>query len=124
MPRRTAPEAQLNAEKSRIGDNHDIHSGESQKLLRSLSSRIMNILDQRDVVNADLRTVFNEAKDAGFETKILRKAIAKRRKIEKDEAAFRSEEEQIALYFASIWQPDLPFEPESPTVRLAAANLD
>lgn len=123
MPRRTAPEAQLNEERGK-GDNHNIYSPESQKLLRSLSDRIMVLLDQRDTVNGDIRVVFNEAKDAGFETKILRRAIAKKRKIDKDEAAFRSEEEQIELYFSTLWQPDLPFEPESPVVRLRAADLD
>lgn len=126
MPRRTAPEEVLRENKDRgaVGDNHNVASPESQKQLRALSERIMNLLDQRDAVNGDLREVFNEAKDSGFETKILRKAIAKKRKIDKDKAAYESEEEQIAAYFAALYQPELPFEPESPVVRLAAAGLN
>lgn len=124
MARKTASEAQLKEERGRIGDNHNINSPESQKQLRALSERIMNLLDQRDAVNADLREVFNEAKDSGFHSPTLRKAIAKKRKIDKDKAAYESEEEQIAAYFAALYQPDLPFEREPITVRLAAAGLD
>ena len=124
MPRKTAPEAQLNEERARVGDNHDIQSPESRKLLRSLSERIMNLLDQRDAVNDDIKVVFKEVSDAGFHGPTLRKAIAKRRKLDKDAGAYNAEQEQIELYFATVWQPDLPFEPETPIVRLAAAGLE
>lgn len=123
MARKTAPEAQLKEERGK-GDNHDVQSPESRKLLRSLSERIMNLLDQRDATNADIKEVFKEVADAGFHGPTLRKAIARKRKIDKDEAAYRNEEEQIELYFASVWQPELPFEPESPKVRLVSADLD
>lgn len=124
MARKTAPEAQLNEERARVGDNHDIQSPESRKLLRSLSDRIMNLLDQRDAVNADIKVVFKEVSDAGFHGPTLRKAISKKRKIDKDAAAYNAEQEQIELYFATVWQPELPFEPESPKVRLVSADLD
>ena len=124
MARKNAAEAQLNDERAKIGDNHNIHSPESRKQLKALTERIMRLWDQRDEINADMKEVFKEVGEAGFHGPTLRKAIARKRKIDKDEAAYRSEEENIAAYFAALWQPDLPFEPITAEVRLARAGLD
>jgi uncharacterized protein (UPF0335 family) len=74
-------------------------SGQAAGQLKSLAERAMNLLENRDAVNADLKEVFNEAKEAGFETKILRKAVAEERK---DQLALKSEQDQIAMYRMAI----------------------
>lgn len=71
--------------------------------LRTLADRIVNLLNDRDVVNEDIEAVFGEAKDGGFDTKVMRKAI---RRIRADAAALKAEDEMIDLYVHAI-QPDL-----------------
>lgn len=73
------------------------------KQLGGLSKRIIELLEQRDSVNQDIAEVFNEAKEAGFETKILRKAI---KRIRADQENLKAEEELTDAYVHAI-QPDL-----------------
>lgn len=70
--------------------------------VKAFAERISNLMNQKDEITADMTSVFNEAKDAGFDSKILRKAI---KVIRTDPAARRSEEEQIETYVQAI-QPD------------------
>ena len=74
----------------------------------------MTLMDERDEVNTDISEVFKEAGDSGFVTKDLRKVIAKKRAMLKDAAAYRASEEMQTLYWATLYQPDLPFEPLNP----------
>lgn len=134
--RKTAPQQVLDDQpQATAGDNVFGPAGQDQ--LRALTSRIMNLLDDRDAVNEDIREVFNEAKDSGFDTKVLRKAIAKKRAIEKDPAGYKSNEEMLDLYFATVHQVDLPMfesavprgdrndagEPTSKSQRTSSASL-
>lgn len=43
--------------------------------LASYVQRASNLMDERDVINEDLRAVIGEAKEAGYESKILREVI-------------------------------------------------
>lgn len=43
--------------------------------LRSYVRRCAHVMDERDNNNADLREVYKEAKDAGFDTTILREIV-------------------------------------------------
>lgn len=74
-----------------------------KKQLGGLSKRIVALLEERDNVNASIAEVFNEAKEAGFETKILRKAI---KRIRADQDNLKAEEELTDAYVHAI-QPDL-----------------
>jgi uncharacterized protein (UPF0335 family) len=47
--------------------------------LRSYAQRIENLHDDRDAVNGDIREVYAEAKEAGFDTTILREIVRERR---------------------------------------------
>lgn len=59
--------------------------------LKSIVDRIERLNDERDVLGADIREVYAEAKGNGFAPKIIRKIIALRKK----SAADRQEEEAL-----------------------------
>jgi uncharacterized protein (UPF0335 family) len=52
----------------------------AQKELRAIAERIGNLLHDKEQIAVDLKEVYQEAKDAGFSTAELRKAIALIRK--------------------------------------------
>lgn len=74
-----------------------------KKEIRSYAERMINLLKERDEINESLKEVANEAKEAGFDTKILRKAVSI---VRKDVTALRAEQEMIDSYVEAI-QPDL-----------------
>lgn len=76
---------------------------ESKKQLQAFKDRIINLLDERDRINTDVSEVFNEVKDAGLDSKVLRRAVAIARK---DPEKFRAEQEVLDSYLEAI-QPDL-----------------
>ena len=89
-------------------NDNDLASGgmlgaDAKKQLQAISARVIELLTQRDELNEDLKEVMQEAKDAGFDTKILRKAI---KRIRSDVAALKAEEDMIDSYVHAI-QPDL-----------------
>jgi len=118
MAKKSAAAQQRDAEREReagVGDNSGVLGIAGQEQLRSLEHRIMSLLEERDELNEDIAEVFKEAKDSGFDTKILRKAIARKRAMNKDAAGFAAAEELLTLYFATLYQPDLPgFVPLNP----------
>lgn len=82
-----------------VGDNSGMLSADARTQLQALSKRIVQLLEERDIVNEDIKEVFNEAKDCGFDTKILRKAIARQRA---DAAKLKAEEDMIDMYLLAI----------------------
>lgn len=86
-------------ERPGIGDNSGVLSGDSQRQIRGLAGRIIALLDERDEVNTDIKTVFDEAREAGFDTKIMRKAIKEARA---DKAALQAERDMIDMYLHAI----------------------
>lgn len=74
-------------------------SGQAAGQLKALAERAMNLLNDRDAVNADLKVVFDEAREAGFAAPILRKAVREERA---DQEKLRSERDQIDMYRAAI----------------------
>ena len=88
-------EPKLGSEGS-LGDN-------AKKELQNIAGRVISLLEERERVNEDISEVFNEAKDSGFDTKILRKAI---KLIRTDRATRQAEEDMIETYVHAI-QPDL-----------------
>lgn len=82
--------------------------GATQKAqLKSLSERIVNLLTERAELNASIKEVFDEAAEAGFDRKILRKAV---KRVMTDKEARQAEEEMIDSYVEAI-QPDLFAQP-------------
>lgn len=74
--------------------------------LRSLVERIERLEEDKAAIAADIKEVYAEAKANGFDTKILRKLIAARKK----EAAEREEEQSMLdLYMSALGMiADLP----------------
>lgn len=65
--------------------------------LRSIVERIERLEEDKKAISADIREVYAEAKANGFDTKILRKLVALRKK----EAAEREEEQSILDVYMS-----------------------
>jgi uncharacterized protein (UPF0335 family) len=60
-----------------IGDNS--LGGESGKQLKALVERIERLEEEKAGIADDIKEVYGEAKATGFDTKILRKVVARRR---------------------------------------------
>jgi uncharacterized protein (UPF0335 family) len=103
-----------------VGDNSGILSGDAQKQLQSLSKRIVQLLEERDIVNEDIKEVFNEAKDSGFDTKILRKAIARQRA---DSVKLKAEEDMIDMYLVAILGRAMDLLDEEPAPKAKAPKV-
>jgi uncharacterized protein (UPF0335 family) len=74
--------------------------------LKSLVERIERLEEEKRALSGDLKEVYAEAKGHGFDTKILRKVVALRRK----DAAEREEEDTlVTLYMGALGS--LPAEP-------------
>jgi len=69
-----------------------------QKLL-SYIERIENLEGEMKELRAAKKSVFDEAKDAGFNTKVVKKIIAVRKQ---DQASRKIEEEELALYLVAL----------------------
>jgi uncharacterized protein (UPF0335 family) len=74
--------------------------------LRAIVERIERLEDDKKGISADIGAVYAEAKANGFDTKIIRKVIA----IRKKEAAKRDEEQALLdTYMAALGMiADLP----------------
>lgn len=82
-----------------IGDNSGVLSGDAQRQVKQFSARVIELMGERDEVNHDIGEVFKEAKDAGLDTKIMRKAIKLARM---DQAARKAEEDMIDMYLHAV----------------------
>ena len=67
--------------------------------LKSLVERIERLEEEKRALSSDLKEVYAEAKGHGFDTKILRKVVALRRK----DAVEREEEDTlVTLYMSAL----------------------
>lgn len=74
-------------------------SGIVAEVLRQLIDRIERLTEEQKALAADIKDVYAQAKGQGFDTKIVRKIVALRKK----DRAEREEEQQILdLYLAAI----------------------
>lgn len=67
--------------------------------LRAFIERIERLEEEKAVLQADIKEVYSEAKGTGFDTGILRKLIALRKK---DKDKRQEEEELLDLYKRAI----------------------
>lgn len=73
--------------------------------LRAFVERIERLEDEKKTIADDIKDVYGEAKGMGFDTKILKKVIALRKKDDQE----RTEEEMVleSYLIALGMQPDL-----------------
>lgn len=78
----------------------DIGSGTAaSRQLKSFVERIERLAEEKQGIGEDIRDVFTEAKSAGFDTKIMRRVIALRKK---DTAERQEEEALLDLYLHAL----------------------
>jgi uncharacterized protein (UPF0335 family) len=68
-------------------------------LLKAFVERIERLEEEKASISGDLKEVYGEAKAQGFDTKILRKVVALRKR---DAAERREEEEILDLYLQAL----------------------
>lgn len=71
----------------------------AQGQLRSLVERIERLEEEKKTIAGDIKEVYAEAKGNGFDTKILRKVVALRKK---DQAELQEEEAMLDVYLAAL----------------------
>jgi uncharacterized protein (UPF0335 family) len=67
--------------------------------LKSLVERIEHLEEEKQAIAGDIKEVYGEAKANGFDTKILRKVIAIRKR---DHAEREEEDAVLALYLQAL----------------------
>ena len=73
--------------------------GVSGQRLKSFIERIERLEEEKKATAEDIRDVYSESKGTGFEPKIIRKVVSRRKQnLEKR----REEEELVSLYSAAI----------------------
>jgi uncharacterized protein (UPF0335 family) len=75
------------------------HNGVAPDQLKSIVERIERLHEERQAIAGDIADVYGEAKANGFDTKILRKVVALRRK---DHAERKEEEAIMELYLEAL----------------------
>ena len=77
----------------------DVLTSAAQGRLQSIIERVERLEEDKAAVQADIKEVFAEAKGEGYDVKVLRKVIRKR----KQDKAKRLEEEAIEdLYMSAL----------------------
>ncbi len=71
----------------------------AQEQLRSIVERIERLEEEKKAIAEDIKEVYAEAKAMGFDTKILRKVIALRKK---DPQEREEEETVLAMYLHAL----------------------
>ena len=71
----------------------------AQGQLRSVVERIERLEEEKKTISSDIKDVYAEAKSNGFDTKILRKIIAARKK---DPSEREEEQSMLDLYMAAL----------------------
>ena len=77
--------------------------GVSGQRLKSFIERVERLEEEKKGLGEDIRDIYSEAKATGFDTKIIRKVISRRKQsVEKR----REEEELVSLYSAALGMSD------------------
>lgn len=73
--------------------------GNAGARLKGIIDRVINLEEEKKVIGEDIKEVYSEAKNIGFDTKILRKVV-KRAKMEREQVIM--EDELIDTYESAI----------------------
>ncbi len=83
----------------------DAAHGVARDQLRAFIERIERLEEEKKTIADDIKDVYGEAKGTGFDTKILKKVVALRKK----DAAERAEEDMILdTYLAALGMLETP----------------
>lgn len=74
-------------------------SKSAQKQLKSIVERVERLSAQRDDLGADITEIFKEAKDNGFDPKIIRHIIKQRKQTKDEREAF---EQLVETYMKAL----------------------
>ncbi|QIG68132.1 hypothetical protein EVB55_197 [Rhizobium phage RHph_Y68] len=80
-------------------------SGVAREQLRAFIERIERLEEEKKTIGTDIKDVFGEAKGMGFDTKILKKVIAIRKK---DEQERMEEEALLDTYLHALGMIEAP----------------
>lgn len=83
-----------------VGHNSEV----SGNRLKSFIERVERMEEEKKAIAEDVRDVYGEAKATGFDTKIMRKLIAKRKM---NLETRREQEELLELYETAMLQAEL-----------------
>lgn len=78
-----------------MADTNSVAAGE----LKAFIDRIERLEEEKKALAGDLRDVYTEAKSQGFDTKVMRKIVALRRR---DHAERKEEEAIMELYLEAL----------------------
>ena len=78
---------------------------ENTPTLFGLAERIGRLMNERDEVDEMLKEVYAEAKSVGFDTKILKRAVAFSRLSEEDQKKRLTEDEVLQVYINQLRLP-------------------
>jgi uncharacterized protein (UPF0335 family) len=74
---------------ARVAAGHN--AGDAAERLKNYVQRIERLTEERDAISEDIKEIYVEVKSAGFDTKILRQVIRRR----KMDAADRQEQDAL-----------------------------
>lgn len=77
----------------------DVLTTTAQGRLRSIIERVERLEEDKQAVLTDIKEVFAEAKGEGYDVKVLRKVIARRKQ---DKAKAQEEEAIFDLYLSAL----------------------
>ena len=84
--------------------------GVAANQLRAFVERIERLEEEKKAIQEDIKEILSEAKGQGFDTRILRKVIALRKK---DQEEISEEEALLDVYLRALgMRPDLPADEE------------
>lgn len=87
------------SEEAQVSAAMEVMTSGAAKGLRDIVSRVERLNEEEDAIKADKKEVFAEAKGQGYDVKIIRKVIQRRKQ---DKAKRQEEEAQIELYETAL----------------------
>lgn len=79
------------------------HNSVANGQLKALIERVERLETEKAAIGDDIKDVYGEAKSAGFDTKVMRRIVALRKK---DHATRKEEEAIMELYLSALGMLD------------------
>lgn len=87
-----------------IGHNSDAAHGVARDQLKAFVERVQRLTEEKKTIQEDIKEVYAEAKAMGFDTKILKKAIAI---LEREEQEVKEEILILDTYLTAAGRPGI-----------------